>query len=53
MQGDEQRTFAMKALGDNNEVVGIEHFACAHNGIQRAEARIIQHDICRIDAAFN
>lgn len=53
MQGDKQRPFAVEALGDDNEVVGIEHFAGADNRVERTEAGIVQHDIGRIDAAFN
>ena len=53
MQGDKQRPFAVEALGDDNEVVGVEHFAGADDRIKRAETGIVQHDIRRIDAAFN
>ena len=43
----------MEALGDDNEVVGVEHFAGADDRVKRAETGIVQHDIRRIDAAFN
>jgi hypothetical protein len=39
--------FAVEALGDDNEVVGVEHFAGADDRIKRAETGIVQHVVYR------
>lgn len=45
MQRDKQRALAMEALGDNDEVVGVEHFSGADDRVKSTETGIIQHDI--------
>ncbi len=53
MECNKQRAFAVEALGDDDEVVGVEDFTRAHDGIQGAEARVVEHDVGRIDACGN
>ena len=53
MQGDKQRPFAVEALGDDNEVVGVEHFPGTDDRVEGTETGIVQYDIRGIDAAFN
>ncbi len=53
MLGDIQCAFAVEALGNDDEVVGVEDFARAHNRVQRTETGIIQHDVRGIDAGFD
>ncbi len=43
----------MEALGDDDEVVGIEYFARADDGVECAEPGVVEHDICRINAGGN
>ena len=45
--------FAVEALGDDNEVVGVEHFPGTDDRVEGTEAGIVQYDIRGIDAAFN
>ena len=53
MQRDKQRPFAVETLGNDDEIVGIEHLARTHDGIQSTETRVVEHDIGRIDASGN
>ncbi len=53
MQGDKQRALTVEALGNDNEIVGVEHLTRADDGIERTEARVIQHDIFRRHAGFD
>lgn len=45
MQGDKQRPFAVEALGDDNEVVGVEHFPGTDDRVEGTETGIVQYDI--------
>ncbi len=53
MQRDKQRPLAVEALGNNDEVIGVEHLAGAHDGVQRAEPGVVEHDVGRVNACGN
>ena len=53
MQGDKQRPLAVETLGNDDEIIGVEHLAGTHDGIKRAESGVVEHDIGRVDACGN
>ncbi len=53
MQGDKQRALAVEALGDDDEVVSVEDFTRAHDGVEGAETGVVEDDISRVHARGN